>query len=77
MYSEPATRFVAHYTCIQLKPGIYSMGGFKAMQLERNNIDLDFSIPELAYQYRYLSITITVTVSVIQLSHFDFIAHTE
>ena len=35
VYSEPAYRFVvaAHYSRIQLKPKIYSIGGFKAMQL--------------------------------------------
>ena len=40
MYSEPATRSVvaAHYTRIQLRPGIFSIGGFKAMQLGRNKL---------------------------------------
>ena len=28
----------AHYTCIQLKPRIYSIGGLKAMQLGRNSL---------------------------------------
>ena len=40
VYSESATRSVvaAHYTRIQLKPRIYSMGGFKAMQPGRNRL---------------------------------------
>ena len=37
VYNEPATRSVvaAHYTRIQLKPRIYSIGGFKAMHLSQ------------------------------------------
>ena len=40
VHSEPATRSVvaAHYTRIQLKASIYSMSGFKAIQLGRNSL---------------------------------------
>ena len=56
-YSEPATQcvVVAHYTNIQLKPRIYLMGGFKAMQLGRNSLvfrqsGLGFCVHEVMYR---------------------------
>ena len=40
----------AHYARIQLKPRIYSMGGFKDMQLGRNSLVLNTS-PETAHYF--------------------------